>query len=49
VAHYDSIFTAKRRAAISRDLPRNMFVRYDGISLGASGVWFNAEGKAFSL
>jgi hypothetical protein len=49
VANYDAIFSLKYRAAISNALPRNMFVRDQGIMLGSGEVWFGSDGKVTAL
>ena len=49
VAHYDAIFSDVCRAAIAQALPRNMFVRDQGVMLGKGEVWFNADGKVIAL
>ncbi len=49
VANYDLIFSSKYREAISNALPRNMFVRDQGIMLGSGEVWFGPDGKVIAL
>ena len=49
LAHYDAIFSARYRAAIASALPRNMFVRYQGIMLGKGEVWFGPDGRVIAL
>lgn len=49
VAHYDAIFSPVYRAAIANALPRNMFVRDQGIMLGNGEAWFGPDGKVIAL
>jgi hypothetical protein len=49
VENYDAIFTPAYVEAISKALPRNMFVRDQGIMLGNGEVWFNDNGKVITL
>jgi hypothetical protein len=49
LVHYDAVFTPSFRAAIAQAMPRNMFVRDQGIMLGNGSVWFNPEGKVIAL
>lgn len=49
VANYDAVFTPRYRDAILQALPRNMFVRDQGIMLGNGEVWFGADGKVVAL
>ncbi len=49
IANYDAIFSSKYRQAISSALPRNMFVRDQGIMLGTGEVWFGPDGKVIAL
>lgn len=49
IANYDDIFSPKYREAIASALPRNMFVRDQGIMLGSGEVWFGPDGKVITL
>lgn len=49
IANYDAIFSPRYREAVSKALPRNMFVRDQGIMLGNGEVWFGPDGKVISL
>jgi hypothetical protein len=49
LSHYDKIFSTRYRDAIAKAIPRNMFVRYDGIMLGDGQVWFGPDGKVIAL
>ncbi|MRR51787.1 MAG: hypothetical protein EG825_12900 [Rhodocyclaceae bacterium] len=49
IANYDDIFSPKYREAIANALPRNMFVRDQGIMLGSGEVWFGPDGKVITL
>lgn len=49
LAQYDAIFAPSFVNAIKEALPRNMFVRFDGIMLGHGEVWFGADGKVITL
>ena len=49
LASYDTIFSAKYRAAIANAIPWNMFVRDQGVMLGNGEVWFDADGKITAL
>ena len=49
VANYDAIFSPRYRDAIAAAMPRNMFVRDQGIMLGQGEVWFGADGKVIAL
>lgn len=49
IANYDAIFTPEYREAIASALPRNMFVRDQGIMLGRGVVWFGPDGKVITL
>lgn len=48
-ALYDAIFSPEYRKALSEALPRNMFVRDQGIMLGHGEVWFGPGGKVVAL
>jgi hypothetical protein len=49
VENYDAIFSSRYVDAISKALPRNMFVRDQGIMLGRGEVWFGPDGKVIAL
>lgn len=49
IANYKAIFSPRYREAISNALPRNMFVREQGIMLGNGEVWFGPDGKVVAL
>lgn len=49
MANYDAIFTPRYRAAIVNAIPKNMFVRDQGIMLGSGEVWFRSDGKVIAL
>lgn len=49
IANFDAIFSAGYRDAIASALPRNMFVRDQGVMLGRGEVWFGADGKVIAL
>jgi len=49
IANYDGIFYPSYREAVLRSLPRNMFVRDQGIMLGNGQVWFGPDGKVIAL
>lgn len=49
IANYDNIFSPKYREAIANALPRNMFVRDQGVMLGRGEVWFGPDGKVITL
>lgn len=49
IANYDDIFSPKYLEAIANALPRNMFVRDQGIMLGRGEVWFGPDGKVITL
>ncbi|HPU80622.1 hypothetical protein [Accumulibacter sp.] len=49
IGNYDAIFSPQMRAAIGNALPRNMFVRDQGIMLGNGEVWFGADGRVIAL
>lgn len=49
LGQYDAIFTPALVNIIKQALPRNMFVRFDGIMLGSGEVWFGADGKVITL
>jgi len=48
-ANYAAIFTPAYRESIARALPRNMFVRDQGIMLGSGQVWFGNDGRVIGL
>jgi len=45
ITNYNAIFSPRYRKAIVNALPRNMFVRDQGVMLGNGEVWFNSNGK----
>jgi len=49
VQAFSRIFTKSFVARIREGIPHNMFANSRGIMLGQGEVWFNDEGKAFSL
>jgi len=49
IRNYDVIFTPDYVDAISKAIPKNMFVRDQGIMLGAGEVWFGPDGKVITL
>lgn len=49
ISHYDAIFSPAFRAAIAAALPRNMFVRDQGVMLGHGEVWFGSDGRVITL
>jgi hypothetical protein len=49
ISNYDAIFTPVFRGKIGAALPRNMFVRDQGIMLGNGEVWFDANGKVIAV
>ena len=49
IANYDAIFSPGFRQAIAEAIPRNMFVRDQGIMLGSGQVWFGPDGRVIAL
>lgn len=49
IRNYDVIFTPDYVDAISKAVPKNMFVRDQGIMLGSGEVWFGPDGKVITL
>ena len=49
LANYDAIFSPRYVEAIVGAVPRNMFVRDQGIMLGRGEVWFGFDGKVIGL
>lgn len=49
LANYDAIFSPRYREAIANAMPRNMFVRDQGIMLGSGEAWFGPDGKVIAL
>jgi hypothetical protein len=49
IANYDQIFSHKFVEAIRESAPHNMFVRYDGVSLGPGLIWFGSDGKVIAV
>lgn len=49
LSRYEAIFTPAYREAISKGLPRNMFVRDEGAMLGSGEAWFGADGRVTAL
>jgi hypothetical protein len=49
ISQYDALFTPAYRSRIADGIPRNMFVRDQGIMLGGGEVWFGPNGKVKAL
>lgn len=49
IANYDAVFSTRYREAIANAVPRNMFVRDQGVMLGNGEVWFGPDGKVKAL
>ena len=49
LADYDTLFTPRLRESIANAMPRNMFVRDQGIMLGSGEVWFGPDGKVIVI
>ena len=46
---YDAVFTPAFRRSIEAAMPRNMFVRDQGVMLGSGQAWFDARGRVVAL
>lgn len=49
IANYNAIFSPRFREAIINAIPRNMFVRDQGVMLGNGQAWFGVDGKVITL
>lgn len=49
IRNYDAIFTPSYIEAITKAIPKFMFVRDEGIMLGSGEVWFGPDGKVIAI
>ncbi|NTU52695.1 MAG: hypothetical protein HGA97_03140 [Chlorobiaceae bacterium] len=49
IRNYDALFTLRYVEAITKAIPKFMFVKSEGIMLGSGEVWFGPDGKVIAI